>query len=425
MAWAEVAVAATERTLGRIVLAACALPGVLAASVALADEAPDKTTLAFKLSGYTEWQGNPKAGEAAEGAASGTRAQSAKVSANDAASISAASGGGSASTSGASSKVSRVDVITPSVYAMVPLGRAWSIEGSGTIDQVSGASPTYYSDPEGFAKFKDQRRAVDAKLTRYFHRQTLALGGATSSEADYRSRSLSLDGRWSTDDQNTTWNAGLGITRDTINPSTKLVVNARKSVDEFQLGVTQALSRNDLVQVGYTHIAQRGYLNDPYKLWDQRPDTRRAHVLQLRWNHGLGDAAVKTGYRWFRDDWGVRAHTFDLALVLPWDDFTFTPQARWTTQSAADFYVPADASSPNYPQPANTSGHTTLDQRLSAFGAITVGGRVDWVLGDGWSVNFKADYYRQSPDYRLLENGSRGIDDLSAAIWQLGVQRSF
>jgi len=431
-AWAGVAVAATERTLGRIVLAACALPGVLAASVALADEAPDKTTLGFKLSGYNEWQ----AGQEGEGSATGSSVGSNSPTASKAAvSISAASGGGStggttggttSSTSGASAKANRVKVVTPSVYAMVPLGREWSIEGSGTIDQVSGASPTYYADPDSFTSFKDTRRAGDARLTRYFHRQTLALGGSTSAETDYRSHSLSLDGRWSTEDQNTSFNLGLAATRDTINPSTKVVVNAHKSVNEYQLGVTQALSRNDLLQLGITRIAQHGYLSDPYKLWDSRPDTRSANVLQLRWNHWLGGSALKTGYRWYQDTWGVRSHTLDLALAMPFDDgATFTPAFRWTTQSAAKFYVPANTASSIYPQPADTSGHTTLDQRLSAFGAITVGGKVDLPLGDGWSVNVKSDYYRQSSDLRLLGKGSSGIADLSAIIWQLGVQRSF
>ncbi len=419
--------AATDRTLGRIVLAACALPGVLAAGMALADEAPDKTTLAFKLSGYSEWQAGQEGSSTANGSSVSTTSPTARIAS---ASISSASGGGggggTSSTSSASSKVSRVKVVTPSVYAMVPLGREWSVEGSGTIDQVSGASPTYYTDTSSFQSFKDTRRAGDAKLTRYFHRQTLSLGGSTSTESDYRSNALSLDGRWATEDQNTAFNVGLGYTRDTINPSTRIVVDARKSVGEFQLGVTQALSRDDLVQLSVTGIAQRGYLNDPYKRWDSRPDTRNARVMQLRWNHWLGGAALKTGYRWYQDTWGVRSHTLDLALAVPFEDgVSFTPEFRWTTQSAAKFYVPADTASSTYPQPADTSGHTTLDPRLSAFGAITVGGKIDWPLGDGWSVNVKGDYYRQSSDLRLLGKGSSGNADLSAVIWQLGVQRSF
>ncbi len=428
MAWAEVVVAATEHTglpraLGRIVLAACALPGVLAAGAALAEEAPEKASLSFKLSGYADWQ--PGTGSSAGTSnADATRAHAAS------ASVSSASGGssGTSANSGASKKVDRVRVITPSVYAMVPLGRDWSLEGSGTIDQVSGASPTAYADTSTLVTFEDTRRAADAKLTRYFRRQAWALGLSGSKESDYVSKALSLEGRIASEDQNTTVNFGLGATRDTINPSTHLVTDARKRTNEYQIGLTQALTHHDLVQLGYTRSLQSGYLNDPYKSWDQRPDQRNAHVVQLRWNHWLDGHVLKTGYRWYGDTFGIRAHTLDLALVMPFGDggdITFTPELRWYTQSAAHFYVPANTASSSYPTPSDTSGYTTLDQRMSAFGAITVGGKLAWAVTRDWSMDLKLDYYQQSSGFRLIDKGSSGIADLSAVIWQVGAKYSF
>ncbi len=431
MAWAEVAVAATDhqtgartRALGRIVLAACALPGVLATGAALAEEAPEKATLEFKLSGYSDWQ-------AGGGTSASTSAAGSTLARAASASVSAASGGsngGTSSTSSASKKLDRVRVITPSVSAMVPLGRDWSIEGSGTIDHVSGASPTYYADANSFVHFKDTRYAEDGKLTRYFRRQAWALGLSTSKESDYLSRALSIEGRIASEDQNTTVNFGLGATRDTVNPSTHIVTDARKRSNEFQVGLTQAMTRYDLVQLGYTRSLQSGYLNDPYKSWDKRPDTRDANVLQLRWNHWLGGNVLKTGYRWYGDTFGIRAHTLDLALVMPFGDdgeASFTPELRWYTQSAANFYVPVNTASASYPTPADTTGYTTLDQRLSAFGAVTVGGKLAWPMSRDWSMNVKLDYYQQSSGMRLLDKGSSGIDKLSAVIWQLGAKYTF
>jgi hypothetical protein len=417
------------------VLAACALPGVVGLAAprpARADEAPEKATIEFKLSGYNEWQN--------DSSHSSSSASGSSVTSGGIATISAASGGGSTggttggstgtTTSSTSSSgratVGRAKVISPAIAVRLPLGREWALEGAGTVDRVSGASPTYYADQSSFANFEDTRRAIDGKLTRYFRRQSLTVGGARSTEADYRSRTLSAEGRWATEDQNTTFNVGRGWTRDVVNPSTQVVVDARKAVDDWQVGVTQAFTRDDLVQLAYTRIQQQGYLNDPYKDWDSRPGTRLAHVVQLRWNHWLGDSALKWGYRWWHDDWGVRAHTVELAWALPVSDgTTFTPELRWHTQSAARFYVPVDTSSATYPQPADTSGYTTLDQRLSAFGAITAGAKLEWPVSDSWSANVKASYYRQDSRLRLLGTGSSGIEPLSAVIWQVGAKHSF
>ena len=54
------------------------------------------------------------------------------------------------------------------------------------------------------------------KLTRYFERASIGVGVAGSTENDFRSSAVSLDGRVSTDDRNTTLNVGLAHTRDSI-----------------------------------------------------------------------------------------------------------------------------------------------------------------------------------------------------------------
>lgn len=437
---AEVAVAATDtvktaaaapgagtaRRIGGIVLAACALPGVMLPA-ARAEEAPEKAVLAIKLSGYQEFQ--DRSGSTTSSTSSTSTVQAQAVSSNG--TVSAASGGGSSSsssgtTSSASSSIQRIRVISPSVYGLVPLGRQWAVEGSLTVDDVSGASPAYYTDTAGFTHMKDRRRAGDLKLTRYFERQSVALGASRSVESDYVSNAMSLEGRFASDDQNTTWNVGLGLTRDTINPSTLVVSNAAKRTREFQLGVTQAISRHDLVQLSVTRSLSSGYLDDPYKSYDHRPNLRNASILQARWNHWLGDAALKTGYRYYQDTFGIRAHTVDLGVALPFgrSGAIFTPELRYYVQNAASFYVDPNTASSTYPAPADQSGWYSLDQRLSAFGAVTLGGKIEWRLDRDWSMDTKLDYYRQATNLRP-GGGSPGLAALNAFIWQIGLKREF
>jgi len=320
----------------------------------------------------------------------------------------------------------RIGVTSPSVYALLPINRQWAAEGSLTVDEVSGASPRYYTDMSGASHMQDKRTAADLKLTRYFERQSLALGVAHSKESDYLSQALSVEGRWASEDQNTTWNFGLGLTQDRINPYNEIVSNAHKRTREWQIGVTQAVSARDLAQLSYTRSQAQGYLNDPYKLYDDRPDQRNAHILQLRWNHWLGASALKAGYRFYRDSYHVQAHTFDLAWALPLNNATtFTPTLRYYTQRAAAFYADAATDSSVYPGPVGSPEYFSSDQRLSAFGALTVGGKLEWRFAPLWTADAKLDLYQQNTAWRLGGQGSPGLQPLTALIWQLGLARSF
>lgn len=409
VAWVEVAVAATEPQrgiagglLGGLVLAACALPGVMPAT-AQAEEAPEQGVVAFKLSGYGESQS--------------------KSDKTPGAGVSGASGGSLALYPPGDK---RIGVTSPSLYTLVPIGRHWSAEGSLTVDKVSGASPRYYTDISGASHMTDQRTAADLKVTRYFERQSIGLGLARSKESDYLSQAYSIEGRLASADQNTTLNLGYGLTLDKINPHNLIVTNARKRTAEYQIGVTQAISAGDLAQISYTRSLSSGYLNDPYKLYDDRPDQRNAHIVQTRWNHWLGESALKVGYRFYRDTYGVQAHTADVAWVRPLTGtLTVTPSLRYHTQRAASFYGDPSSDVNIYPGPVGNPENFANDQRLSAFGALTVGGKVEWRFAPLWTADAKVEFYRQSSSWRLFGNGSPGLQPLSAVIWQIGLARSF
>lgn len=430
--------AATEsvhRTkLGAIVLSACALPGVMCAT-ARAEEAPEHAVVEIKVSGYRDAQ-DKNAGINIAGATAARQSVQGVSPAQGHATVSSASGGGGGSGGGGeggglnwgSNLLDRIVVTSPSVHALVPLGRQWSAEGSLTVDEISGASPAYYTNSSSFVKFHDRRTGGDLKLTRYFDRAAVSVGGASSKESDYTSNALSTSARFSTADQNTTLNVGVGVTRDVNNPHTQVVHDAHKDTNEFEIGLTQALSALDLVQVSYTRSLENGYLNDPYKSFDNRPERRAANIVQTRWNHWLGGSALKLGYRYYGDTFGIRSHTFDLALAVPVGDdgrSTFTPSLRYYTQGAASFYVNPDAASASYPAPADQSGFYSLDQRLSAYGAINVGAKYDWAIDSNWSMDAKLDVYRQQSGFRVIGSGSPGLSPLSAFIWQVGIKRTF
>jgi len=396
MAWAEAVVAATDSTFdrakhawrpGSFTLAALALPGVMA-TPAHAESAPDAAFVAFKVQAYNDWQPG----------------------------------------------LDRIKVIAPSLYVLAPFAGNWSIESSLVQDTISGASPRWHTNISGASKMNDRRTAVDLKLTRYFESWSLGIRGSHSDENDYRSSAVAFEARFSTPDNNTTWVAGAGTSRDTINPVNELVVGEKKRSTDVMLGVTQAWTKDDLIQANLSYVSGRGYFSDPYKLADVRPRAKNQSVALLRWNHFydsdsavIGGTTLRTSYRYYGDTFGVRAHTVQAEWVKPINDrFSVIPTARYYTQRAAKFYCdPIYDPVIGEPFPVGNPPFYSADPRLSSYGAVTLGAKVEWRIDPHWTADIKYERYEQRSAWRVGGRASFGLAPFSAQFVQLGISRRF
>ncbi len=397
MAWAEVAVVATNarrRTrragatggksdpaaargpAGALLAAALALPGVMPAT-AQAQAAPDKGIFELQYLNYRDWQPGRD----------------------------------------------RMSVSAPAFYALLPINDKWVVEGGMVYDDVSGASPLFFNTLSG-ASIGDYRTAGDIKVTRYFGDYALSAGAVVSSEQDFLSRGGSINAQFFSADRNRTWTFGFAGTNDRINSSNGVAVNQKRNSLDFMVGVTQALSANAIIQSNLTYYTGHGYYSDPYKSLDTRPATRQVTAWLTRYNQYLPgpDATMKLGYRFIYDSFGSRTNMFEAAWVqaLPWG-FTVTPGLRYVDQSAASFYY-------NPPWPRGYGGEGQLysaDTRLAAWGGITAGAIIARNVWDNWRLAFRADYYRQDPDWRLFGSGSPGIKTFSARWFQLDLSTTF
>jgi hypothetical protein len=329
----------------------------------------------------------------------------------------------------------RISVNAFSVTGMAPIAGKWSITTTYTNDSVSGASPSHYNEfkpgVSGASKLKEHRQAVDLGLTHYFQRGTVTLGSSYSTENDYISRSYSAQGTLATEDKNTTFALGGSYTTDTINPSIdKSSFYDKRSVAAFA-GVSQVLTTKDIVQLNLGYSRGKGYFNDPYKILDQRPDRRESETVMTRWNHHFDgtDGTSRLSYRYYTDTFGVHAHTFGLEYVQPVaGEWTFTPSARFSSQSAADFYFPVDPAG-GVPQSAQdaygANQSVSLDQRLSAYGSITLGIKVEKRIAKEWLVDAKYENYEQRAGWSWSGGGDKGLAPFSASFIQLGVSHQF
>jgi Protein of unknown function (DUF3570) len=379
-----------------VVVASLMLPGLAALTAlaplrASAENAPEKTTIAVKYGSYSDSQPG----------------------------------------------LDRVSVTAPFIYIQVPVAGEWSVEGSWVGDSVSGASPRLWTDKSSASQMQDYRKAADVKVTRYFSRAAVSASLAYSDEHDYTSRAVGLDARWSSEDNNRTWTIGYGRSLDKIDTTYRnstTAVDERKRTYEIMGGVTQVLTPNDIAQFNLTRSVGEGYYDDPYKQFDQRPKVRNNWIALFRWNHHVEkfDASIKSSYRYYTDTFGVKSHTLGVEWVQPKGQWTFTPGVRYYTQSAANFYVDPVLDAQGQIDSLNSllkialaAGDKSADQRLSAFGAVTLSMKVSYALKPDTVVDVKYERYRQTSGLRIGGSGSPGLDPFNANFMQVGLTHRF
>ena len=368
---------------GAIIAAALSLPGV----AAHADSAPENGVLALQYLGYQDSQPG----------------------------------------------LDRIQVKAPSIYVLAPLSPQWAIDGSLVSDSVSGATPRYHTAISGATPhMSDERVAGTVQLTRYFERSNVSVGLATSHENDYDSNAGSINANFSSDDNNRTWNFGIGYASDAIGSTNDATLHESRHTLELLFGVTQAWTANDLLQLNLTLAQGKGYFSDPYKEVDVRPPERNQAIVLARWNHYSEDTggALRSAYRYYHDSFGIDAHTIGAAWVQPAGRFVITPSLRYYSQSAASFYYDPiydpDVGAP-YPPGyfTNPPRYSSADQRLAGFGAVTIGLAVDYNIDRDWLIGLKASYYEQRTGWRAGGNGSIGLEPFQATWFQLGLEKRF
>ena len=267
----------------------------------------------------------------------------------------------------------------------------------------------------------DNRIAIDAKGTYYFDRAAVGLGFAHSKESDWQSNAGSLDVRVATPDNNRTYSFGVGFTHDAITSNADPLLDETRSTWEGMVGITQVLSQTQLIQSNLTLSYGSGFFDDIYRSGDIRPGERLAGAWLTRYRHYVPafDAAVHVDYRLFLDDWGLSAHTAELAWYQPIsDDWTVRPFLRYHSQDKVRFYDSAAA-------PTDGSGVFTNDPRLGSFGALAPGVAVEKSFEDGWTLELHAEYYERNANWHLTGDGSEGLEGLSAYVFIMGVRKSF
>jgi hypothetical protein len=101
---------------------------------------------------------------------------------------------------------------------------------------------------------------------------------------------------------------------------------------------------------------------------ERLPDNRFKIAVGGRLNYYINETFVlRTYYRYYSDDWGIKSHTVSLEIPIKiTDKFTLYPSYRFYNQTAADYFAP-------YNQHLSTSSFYTSDYDLSKYSANQFG----------------------------------------------------
>ena len=166
--------------------------------------------------------------------------------------------------------------------------------------------------------------------------------------------------------------------------------NASKARNTFDLSLALSHILNKRFQVALIAEpnVQKGQLSTPYhrvyfsdtsKVFVEKlPSSRMKLPIGFRANYFFGDHIVgRTFYRFYRDDWGLTAHTVELEMPIKINPFlTITPSYRYYQQTAIDAFA-------GYKEHSISQAYYSSDYDLSAFKSHGIGVGMKWKPLDG------------------------------------------
>lgn len=320
----------------------------------------------------------------------------------------------------------RYDIDVTQAYLVAPVGDSFSLALDLQHDSMSGASPwfvgTTVSGQPGVvmsgASIADNRLEVSATTRYYFDRGNAGVKVLHSNENDYEARALGVDFAFNSADEMRTYSASLSASNDTITPTQGVIPvsieEEKKQSRSAWIGVSQILSSTSLIRIGLSYTRQDGYLSDPYKFFDQRPEARDQWALGMGYRKFLPDwrGTLRADYRYYTDDWDVDSHTLRLEYAQDTAIGSFTPYLRYYSQGEASFFgVTADTQARYFAD----------DYRLSSFGAVTLGMRWEIERND-WRLSLAGERYRTDNDWGTFDGeAAPGIVD----FWRFTVGMSY
>ena len=153
------------------------------------------------------------------------------------------------------------------------------------------------------------------------------------------------------------------------------------------LAYSQIINQNFQVELISDAVQQTGYLSLPFHRvyfkdnsvhQENLPDKRFKIPLGIRANYFLGDRFIlRTYYRYYTDDWGLRSHTINVETPLKFSPFvSVSPFYRYYTQTGTRYFSP-------YQEHTAFDDFYTSNYDLSTFSSQFYGAGIRWSPKNG------------------------------------------
>ncbi|MBI3562383.1 MAG: DUF3570 domain-containing protein [Gammaproteobacteria bacterium] len=346
----------------------------------------------------------------------------------------------------------------------IPTSSAQTFSGpSGTAGYTTPANSVPL-DPT----FHDARYAFNAEWEQPAGSASKSIYGVNfSTETDYQSIGLSATYNFDFNQHDTTLTTGIAANADSVQPiggtplglSTVVATpagggknegeggggeakfNINKHVYDLLLGITQVMSRQDLVQFNINAGKESGYLTDPYKILsvvdtngalifpdpyvhEKRPDNRGRMAFYSQWSHQFTSDVLRLAVRHYSDTWGISSNTLDAHYRLELGQRQYLePHYRYYKQTAADFYHTSLRSS-------DLAGlnYASADYRLADMSSKTLGLKYGLLVGKRSEVAIRVETITQHarPSEVIgVQNQQILLPDIKASIIQLNYSTVF
>ncbi len=194
------------------------------------------------------------------------------------------------------------------------------------------------------------------------------------------------------------------------NPNFTELKNKRRNSYSLGFGFSQILSKKMQASLALDFVQQKGLLSTPFQRVyfsdvadsfienfqladdiERLPDSRFKVAVGGRLNYYINEIFVlRSYYRFYTDDWGIKSHTASLELPIKISQkFTLYPSYRYYIQTAADYFAP-------YESHLSTEEFYTSDYDISEYSANQYG--------------FGVSYTDLLTDFKFWNFGLKSID---------------
>jgi hypothetical protein len=330
-----------------------------------------------------------------------------------------------------------VEVYGPSVLVRKNVGDNVSLGANYYVDNVTSASIDVVVSA---SKYTEERTEYSLNVDYLRQKTTMSAGYTNSDESDYTAETWSVGISQDMFGDLTTVSMGFAYGENTVkqngNPSFEEDIEVRS----YRIGLSQIFTKNLIMAFTFETISDEGFLNNPYRSvryvdgsnpvgysfqQEVYPRTRTSNAVAVRGNYFLSQrSAVHAGLRYFDDNWGIEAMTYELGYTLPYEEnWILEARLRYHDQDGADFY------SDLFPY-QDAQNYLARDKELSKFTSTTVGLGGSYEFGRSWSqidrgsLNLHVDWIHfDYDDFRdLTKSGAVGDEplyDFNATVTRL------